>query len=705
MAKKDELLNEKNTETSEVFNDKSLELRDMEELQEDFSSMFDDDIEETDAEEIPESFPTRPLFGRYSKPYGMIDEKIPKKRRFPWTKKSEEDIVDEAEKEVIETPEEETEEQETVSEKQPKKSILSWKKKEKVVSEETAEEIPMTEETVEEVIEELPPFEEEPVEEVIEELPPFEEQPVEEVIEELPPFEEEPVEEVIEELPPFEEEPVEEVIEELPPFEEEPVEEVMEDLPPFEEEPVEEVIEELPPFEEKPVEEVIEELPTFEQKEREEAESMPLMNSSEDSEEKKPEALLTKKDHFTFVLVIVALILSIAFVCVKFLPTGDENNHSEINAETSEKLSAIQVMRQNTVHKYIQSDIEDVYYSVSSENQVEYFQCKNGVMSPLNVAGTVNAKVNMNNSNLNVNIEYVKTSDGVFGISIFRSEDNPGTTIHNVITFKLVNLPKKYNEEGKALLLAVANSESASRRYNLWTDSFIVNLETGATERFLTADKSGSASVAYSVLTNSACVTEGDMIPFFTTREYTDGSGKKDLFVKNGKDEALFATDVYSEFIYADKDVTAYLKVTQTGFNVVKKENSKEEKLAFALYGNFSQDYLYYQEYILNKTSGNLYNVKTGDEVALAGYGMSNVEMMSVSPDGKYLVVLGTVNNVIDYQVHIFDLKKNDYAKFEDVNFSQHNNLTFIDNTKAMYTVVNPSRGYEQVVFDVSKAF
>ena len=675
MAKKDELLNEKNTETSEVFNDKSLELRDLEELQEDFSSMFDDDIEETDAEEIPESFPTRPLFGRYSKPYGMIDEKIPKKRRFPWTKKSEEDIVDEAEKEVIETPEEKTDEQETVSEKQPKKSILSWKKKEKVVSEETAEEIPMTEETVEEVIEELPPFEEEPVEEVVEELPTFEEEPVEEVIEELPLFEEESVEEVIEGLPPFEEELVEEVIEELPPFEEEPVEEVIEELPPFE------------------------------QKEREEAESMPLMNSSEDSEEKKPEALLTKKDHFTFVLVIIALILSIAFVCVKFLPTGDENNHSEINAETSEKLSAIQVMRQNTVHKYIQSDIEDVYYSVSSENQVEYFQCKNGVMSPLNVAGTVNAKVNMNNSNLNVNIEYVKTSDGVFGISIFRSEDNPGTTIHNVITFKLVNLPKKYNEEGKALLLAVANSESASRRYNLWTDSFIVNLETGATERFLTADKSGSASVAYSVLTNSACVTEGDMIPFFTTREYTDGSGKKDLFVKNGKDEALFATDVYSEFIYADKDVTAYLKVTQTGFNVVKKENSKEEKLVFALYGNFSQDYLYYQEYILNKTSGNLYNVKTGDEVALAGYGMSNVEMMSVSPDGKYLVVLGTVNNVIDYQVHIFDLKKNDYAKFEDVNFSQHNNLTFIDNTKAMYTVVNPSQGYEQVVFDVSKAF
>ena len=331
MAKKDELLNEKNNETNEVSEDNSLEVKGVEELQEDFSSMFDDDIEETDTDEIPENFPTPPLFGRYSKYYGPIDEKLPKKRKFPWSKKSEEDIIDEAEKELAEIPEEETDEQkvaeeiseieetdeqDVVVEKQPKKSIFSWKKKERAIPEEIVEEV------VEEKVEEK-------TEEVIEETPIPEEkteETVDEVVEELPPFEEDVAEEVIEELPPFEEDVVEEVVEELPPFEEEVAEEVVEELPPFEEDVAEEVIEELPSFEEEIVEEAIEEIPPFEQTETKDVESMSSMNPSEDAEEKKPESLLTKKDHLTFVLVIIALILSITFICVKFLPMDNSSS-------------------------------------------------------------------------------------------------------------------------------------------------------------------------------------------------------------------------------------------------------------------------------------------------------------------------------------------------------------------------------------------
>ena len=136
-----------------------------------------------------------------------------------------------------------------------------------------------------------------------------------------------------------------------------------------------------------------------------------------------------------------------------------------------------------------------------------------------------------------------------------------------------------------------------------------------------------------------------------------------------------------------------------------RERNTKEEKIVFSLYGSFGADYLYHEEYILDKLNGNLYNVKTGEEIALAGYKMSNAEMMSVSPDGRYLVVLGTVNSVADYHVHIFDLKKNDYAKYEDLNFSQHYNLAFVENTKVMYVAVDPNQGYEHVILDVSKAF
>ncbi len=772
MAKKDEHIKNKKNETNAVSDDKPLEKKAVEELQEEFSSIFNEDYDDTEEDvvwdESNESFPIFPFRRkeRYGNYYGNLEEKeeAPKEKKekkpvFPWKKKSEKDnteekstkketeIVEEEIRPVIEdeeialvetsdetsvveeqndTVEEVAEEKEAVIEEIPtfeeddedesikeeitetpaKKKfqlpVMPWTLKKNNTQNEDVQQESSSNET-EENIEEIPPFEE--TEEVVEETEIIEETETPDFVEET----ESEDDSSVEETPIVEEEIKEEVIEILPPFEEVKVEETFEELPPFEEEKAEETVELLPPFQ---VGEVPVTIPISEEDKQEE--SKPVKKKKVKEPKVKKEKVqqidnepLTKKDHITFVLAIVALVMAVAFVFLKFLPMN--NNGGETpgsNIETGAKLSEIQVVRQSTGDKYIQSDIENVYYSVSSENEVKYFEYENGAMKPIQANGTVNAQVAMDKENLPVTINYVKTGDSIFGISIFRSEDNPGSTLHNVITFKLVDLPQQHKADGKALLLAVANSESVSRRYNLWTDSFIVDLKSGATTRFLTADKnSNSYSVAYSVLTNSAYATDGEMIPFFTTREYVDGSGKKDLFVKNGTNESLFATDVYGEYIYADKDVIAYLKATETGFNVVKKENTKEEKVVFSLYGNFSTDYLYHQEYILNKNDGNLYNAKTGEEIALAGYKMSNAEMMSISPDGRYLVVLGTVNSVADYQVHIFDLKKNDYAKFEELNFSQHYNLSFVDDAKAMYVVVDPNGGYEQVVFDVSKAF
>lgn len=759
MAKKDERINNKKNETNAVSDDKPLEKKAVEELQEEFSSIFNEDYDDTEEDvvwdEPNESFPVFPFRRkeRYGNYPNVVDEKeeTPKEKKekkfvFPWKKKSEKDNTEnKSTKGKTESVEDNKKEKEPVIEDE-EIAVVETADETSVVEEQndTVEEVAEEQEAV---IEEIPPFEEtveEKKEETIEELPAFEEteeaviEETEEIEEtETPEFVEEIEDEIYVEEAPTEEE-IEEVIEFLPPFEEVKAEDSFEKIPPFEDVKAEDSFEKIPPFEEVKAEETFEELPPFEEKAEESVELLPPFQvgevpvtipiSEEDKQEeskpvkkkklKEPKVKkekvqqddnepLTKKDHITFVLAIVALVMAVAFVFLKFLPMNNNGGETPENIiETGAKLSEIQVVRQSTGDKYVQSEIENVYYSVSSENEVKYFEYENGAMKSIQTTGTVNAQVSMDKEKLPVTINYVKTGDSVFGISIFRSEDNPGSTLHNVITFKLVDLPEKHKADGKALLLAVANSESASRRYNLWTDSFIVDLKSGATTRFLTADKNdNSYSVAYSVLTNSAYATDGEMIPFFTTREYDDGSGKKDLFVKNGANESLFATDVYGEYIYADKDVVAYLKATETGFNIQKKEDTKEEKVVFSLYGNFSTDYLYHQEYILNKNDGNLYNVKTGEEIALAGYKMSGAEMMSISPDGRYLVVLGTVNSVADYQVHIFDLKKNDYAKFEELNFSQHYNLSFVDESKAMYVVVDPNGGYEQVVLDVSKAF
>ena len=247
---------------------------------------------------------------------------------------------------------------------------------------------------------------------------------------------------------------------------------------------------------------------------------------------------------------------------------------------------------------------------------------------------------------------------------------------------------------------SASNSEAVSQSCNVWEDSFIVDLESGKTTKFIS--NNGNMYLSYSILTNEGYESTNGKIPFFTTRDYDATTNKKDIYLKDGNKETRFAKDVAGSFVYVNGDTVSYLKSADDSFNAVRNGNGKET-LIFSLDNKSS--YLYHNEYLLDKYNGILYNVKTGRKTAVTGYGMSNPEMMTVSDDGRYLVVLGTVNSAIDYQVHIFDLEKNEYAKYADDNFSNHKNLVFVGNATIVYSVVEPNQGCEYVMLDVSKAF
>ncbi len=424
--------------------------------------------------------------------------------------------------------------------------------------------------------------------------------------------------------------------------------------------------------------------------------------STVEQDEKESVGQLTLKDHLTFILIILALLLTIVFICVKFIPFGN-NNSQNVNTVTNvtEKVSAIQLQRESSEGHYIQSDIESVLYVYSADYNPTYYQCDNNKMNVIEASGTVNATAEVGTEKLPVKIDYIDVDGQLFGTGVFRASTSQGSYYHNMVVFKLANLPKGYEQDGKALLLATTNENAVLQKCNVWNDSYIVDLDTGKTERFLKADD-GVYSTGYSILTDEGYASANGKIPFFTTREYDVATNKKDIYIKEQSKETAFATDVAGSFLYTNGNAVSYLKVSDAGFDAVKKENDKESVL-FSLKSDTS--YLYYNEYLLDKYNGILYDVKTGKKTTVKDYGMSSAEMMAVSDDGRYLVVLGTVNSALDYQVHIFDLKSNKSAKFADENFSQHKNLAFVDDAKIIYSVVEPSKGYEYVILDASKAF
>lgn len=418
--------------------------------------------------------------------------------------------------------------------------------------------------------------------------------------------------------------------------------------------------------------------------------------------EKSPAVVMTVKDHVTFILIILALLLTIVFIVVKFIPLGNNGAQDSVaDTQANENVSEIQLQRKSAEGHYVQSDLDNVFYVYSSDYKPSFYQFNGNKMKSVEITGTVNPVVEMGNEKISVKLDYVDVDGELFGTGVFLKNDNQGNSLNNMVVFKLVNLPEGYEQDGKALLLATNNSEALSKRCSMWNDSYVVELSTGKTTRFLTSDNS-VYSAGYSLLTDEGYASTNGKIPFFSTRDYDATTNKRDIYLKIKGEETRFATDVAGSFVYTDAGAVSYLKVTDNGFNVVRKENGKENVI-FSLDNDTS--YLYHNEYLLDKYNGNLYNVKTGEKIVVTGYGMSNPEMMTVSPDGKYLVVVGAVNSAIDYQVHIFDLKTGNCAKYVDDNFSQHKNLSFVNDTTIIYSVVEPKQGYEYVILDTSKAF
>lgn len=423
--------------------------------------------------------------------------------------------------------------------------------------------------------------------------------------------------------------------------------------------------------------------------------------------EKKPHEPMTNKDYFTIGTVALALVLVAIFAVVKYVPDSDvDTDFTETTTESQDKLASVQTSREGVAHNLIQSEIPDVFYGFSSDYKLQYYQYKDNKMAPVKSTGSVNATVDMGNQKIPVTIEYVELGGNIFGTGLFVANKAENVYFYDMLAFQLVNLPKGYEQEGKALLLATTSKNALTQKVTLWSESFVVDLKTGATSRFLKVinrniDISTGAGVEdFCILTNESYGASGT-IPFISAREYEAGSGQQDIFIKNGKDEKLYVSDVYGKFLLTDGKSVIFMRKTDKGFDVIRK-TGEEEKITASFYGAMSTNYMHSGDYIFNKNDGKLYNLLTGEEKTVVGYRMSP-EMMAVSPDGKYLVMLGTVVNMMDYQVHIFNLQTGDYTKFKDENYSSHSNLTFINNTTALYMVLDPNQGYEYVALDVTK--
>lgn len=447
--------------------------------------------------------------------------------------------------------------------------------------------------------------------------------------------------------------------------------------------------------------------------------------------EKKQREPLQKKDIVTIAMSFLALILVICTGFFAYFNSRTDERKVEIVSKISflgkifpqyvinsgengtddekYKLSDIQIARDGIYTNLMQTDFPGVFYGINSDYSVQYYQYSGSKIIPVKYTDTIDLKVDMGSGILNVKMNYIKNGEYVSGISVFTSSSEADTNyFYDLVVFKLTVLPSKYSREGHALLLASTDKSALESNNILWTESFDVNLNNGSMTRFLkvinrTIDEKGAGVADFCILNKAGYTASSQKIPFISSREYPVGSGMQDIFVKNGNTEQVLASDVYGKYLTVDASKVVYLRKTTTGFDVIHNTNGTEENIR-SFYGFMDTNYMINDRYLLSKEDGHLYNIVSGKDYSLVGYSM-NATSFVVSEDGRYVAMMGTVKNAVDYQIHIFDLQTGEYAKFKDNNYAPHGTLCFIDDKTVLYTAVEPNQGYEYVILDAEKAF
>lgn len=457
----------------------------------------------------------------------------------------------------------------------------------------------------------------------------------------------------------------------------------------------------------------------------------PKAKKAKPQKEKKPHEPLEKKDIATIAVSVTALVL---VLCVGFFAyfnsRTDEKkielvskisflgklfpeyvvNPGSNSSDEKNKISDIQIARDGVYVNLMQTDFPGVFYGINSDYTVQYYQYSDNRMIPVKYTDTVDLKVDMGSGILNVKMNYIKNGEYVSGTSVFTSNNSDDSTnyFYNLVVFKLTVLPSKYNREGHALSLASTDKSALESNDTLWTESFDVNLNDGSMTRFLsvinrTIDEKGAGVADFCMLNKAGYTSSLQKVPFISSREYPVGSGLQDVFVKNGNKDERLASDIYGKYLTADSSKVVYLRKTTTGFDVIHNTNG-EEKNVRSFYGFMDTNYMINDKFLLSKEDGRLYNIVSGKDYSLVGYSM-NAAAFVVSSDSRYVVMMGTVKNAVDYQIHIFDLQTGEYAKFKDNNYAPHGTLCFIDDKTVLYTAVEPNQGFEYVILDVEKAF
>lgn len=408
------------------------------------------------------------------------------------------------------------------------------------------------------------------------------------------------------------------------------------------------------------------------------------------------------------VLTVAAAVCAVCFMLwFKFVKLPQEQN--KIADTVGHDISKITLASSATTVPYSRTDIPDVVYVADSTGKVSFFKWNGSAYEALAASGSVDAKFKISGTDFSVKINYIE-QDGLlngFGVYIPQSGES---ILYDFMLLKMTQLPTAYQKPGKALLLLMTDKSSIYSDNIYWEDMFEIDRATGQSQNFINqatriVNQNGVQRPDFSIVSERELSAKGNDIPYFSSRQYGFSGSTDwaiDLFFKNGGRKDLRAVANILDF-YAKPlpdGGTVFIRKSENGFEAVKYINGNQE-VVNSFNGIYGQDYVRSGDFILSREDGKLYKTYDKTVYELPEFKINPV-LFAVSPDEKYLVMLGPTANVMEYKVYIYNTETKKAELYNEKSYAAHYNLRFLDNNTVSYYYISADESFTDVVLDVS---
>ena len=313
----------------------------------------------------------------------------------------------------------------------------------------------------------------------------------------------------------------------------------------------------------------------------------------------------------------------------------------------------------------MKTDFEDVYYTMSKTGDVRFYQVSNSAVTPVAETESYEVSAVCSAQTLKAVVHVLERDGRTYGCGLFTNELHPDVLIYDYAFFRVADMFESYRDtngvnyagRGAKLLLIDTDRSRFYVNEKVYSEAFVLN-EDHSTKLFLSNDQrvvgmDAKEKVDYKMFTDDILDQHKTAnILFFSSRFYVDyaESGKADIFTSGGSgtniDNVRYISEIDGLYFWNyEGDTYFFRKNVDDSFSLMAYNPSNQEtRPVDAFAGSLTDDYIVRGRYILNKKTGSLMNVITGETKQVVytcfkeGFA---ADLFEISQNGRYCAVRG----------------------------------------------------------------